>query len=100
MKKNDNQSVRPGGLVHAVRRLADHHAQGPALIVRTPDGSYLVSADGSGEGPRNRYVISRSQLGSLMRENDLRREHLADPHTAGKVAALVAGFRPPGAREG
>jgi hypothetical protein len=86
-------------LIDAVRKLADHPAQGPALIVRTPEDAYLVSPDGSGEGLRNRFVISQSQLGALMRKNGLRREDLADPHMASKVAALVAAFRPPNRRD-
>ncbi|MFB9238139.1 hypothetical protein ACFFWC_21715 [Plantactinospora siamensis] len=82
-------------LTDAVKRLAEHTPHGPALIVRTPDGQHLVSPDGSGESPRNQYVISRSQLGSLMWEHGYRREHLTDPQQAAELAALVAAFRPP-----
>jgi hypothetical protein len=87
-------------LADAVRQLADYHVQSPALVVQTPDGEYAISPDGMGGGARNRFVISRSQLGTLMWENGLRREELADPQTAAKLAALVAAFRPPGRRGG
>lgn len=84
------------GMVDAVKQLADYHAKSPALIVRTPEGGYLISPDGMGEGTQNTFVISRSQLATLMWEHGLRREALADPQTAAKVTALVAAFCPPG----
>jgi hypothetical protein len=80
----------------AVRQLADYHVKSPALVVQTPEGGYVISPDGVGGDVRNRFVISRSQLGTLMWENRFRREELADPQTAAKLAALVAAFRPPG----
>lgn len=83
-------------LAEAVRQLADYHVKSPALVVQTPDGGYAISPDGMGGHVRNRYVISRSQLGTLMWENGFRREELADPQAAAKLAALVAAFRPPG----
>jgi len=83
-------------LAEAVRQLADCHVKSPALVVQTPEGGYVVSPDGSGGGTRNRFMISRSQLGTLMWENGFRREELADPQTAAKLAALVAAFRPSG----
>jgi hypothetical protein len=82
-------------LADAVRLLADHHVKSPALVVQTPGGDYLISADGTGGGAGNRFVISRSQLGTLMWENGFRRDELADPQTAAKVASLVAAFCPP-----
>lgn len=87
-------------LAEAVRQLADYHVKSPALVVQRPEGGYVVSPDGSDGGARNRFVISRSQLGTLMWENGLRREELADPQTAAKLAALVAEFRPSGHRDG
>jgi hypothetical protein len=83
-------------LVDAVRKLADQPAQGPALIARNPEGLYLVSPDGSGGGPHNKYVISRSQLGTLMWENGILRDNLTDPEQAAKIATLVAAYHPPG----
>lgn len=83
-------------IAEAVRQLADYHVKSLALVVQTPDGEYVISPDGLGGNARNRYVISRSQLGTPMWENGLRREELADPQTAAKLAALVAEFRPPG----
>jgi hypothetical protein len=68
--------------------------------VQTLQGEYEISPDGMGCGARNRLVISRSQLGTLMWENGFRREELADPQTAAKLAAIVAEFRPPGRRKG
>ncbi|WP_460806784.1 hypothetical protein [Micromonospora zhanjiangensis] len=86
-------------LVDAVRLLTKEPSLGPALIVRTPEGTYLISPDGSGGNARNHYVISRGQLGLLMWEHNELSDDLADPERAARVAALVAAFRPPGCRE-
>lgn len=82
-------------LAETVRLLADYHSKSPALVVETPDGEYVISPDGMGGGLQNRFVISRSQLAALMWENGYRREDLAEPEIAAKLAALVAEFRPP-----
>lgn len=83
-------------LVGAVRQLAGFHVKSPARIVWTPRGGYVVCPDGTGDGDRNRFVISRSQLGTLMWKNGFRREELTDPHVAGQLAGLVASCQPLG----
>jgi hypothetical protein len=65
------EGVRVCDLVDAVRQLANHHVKSPALILRTPEGEYVVSPDGTGGGAHNRFVISRSQLATLMWENGM-----------------------------
>ncbi|MDG4765115.1 hypothetical protein O7632_13560 [Solwaraspora sp. WMMD406] len=82
-------------LADAVRNLAEYHVKSPALVVQAPDGGYLINPDGMGGNTRNRFVISRSQLGTLMWENGLRRKELAEPQAAAKLAAIVAKFRVP-----
>jgi hypothetical protein len=82
-------------LADAVRQLADHHVKSPALVVQMPNGEYMIRPDGTGGGVQNRFVISRSQLATLMWEHGFRRDELADPQTAAKLASLVTAFCPP-----
>ncbi len=79
-------------LTDAVRELAACDRRSAAVLVRAPDGEYLVSRDGTGGDVRNAYVVSRSQLAELMHEAGLRRVDLASLGVRRRLAGMVAAF--------
>jgi len=80
-------------LTEALCELARLDRRHLGLIVLTPTGDYLVDLSGTGAGVRNRFVISRRQLGELMWDHQVPRDELTDPDVAARLTALVTAWR-------
>lgn len=78
-------------LIEQVCNLAQLPPARYGLLYQTPEGVYAISdEDGLTGSAANRYIISTNQLRDLLWDMGVRRDQLADPVVAARVAAKVA----------